>query len=122
MLIKKIFLLVFSVLLLCSLVGCGTKMNLVKFAIRDPLPSDAPVGFVYAPITPVVPESAEHIATMRTKIAVRCFAPIHTLEVRARELGANMVFVKSMQSRGEVCRVLLVDFYSYVPGGLGEKD
>lgn len=118
---KKILFILFA-LLLCSLVGCGTKMNLVKFAIRDPLPPEAPVGFVYAPITPVVPESAEHIATMRTKIAARCFTPIRTLEVRARELGANLVFVKTMQSRGEVCRVLLVDFYAFAPGGQGEKD
>jgi len=119
--IRKKFLFILFALLLCSLAGCGSKMNLVKFVIRDPLPSETPVGFIYAPITPVVPESAEHIATMRTKIAVRCFAPIHTLEVRARELGANLVFVKSMQGNGDVCRVLLVDFYAYA-GGQGEKN
>ena len=113
------------------LMGCGSNAYLVmnKPQAREPLKPDANVAFVYATKVPVVPEFAEHVATMENNMETHCTADEALLffDQRARELGANLVFVESYERRVLVhtyyagvtamtstknCEVFLVDFYS----------
>jgi len=111
--------------------GCGSNAYLVmdKLKTREPLKPDAKVAFLFATNVPLVPEKAEHVATMENNMETHCSADeaMPFFEEKARELGANVVFVKSYERRILVhtyytgvtamtttknCEVLLVDFYS----------
>ena len=129
-----------AVLLFGLLAGCGSNAKLVKNDTKKfpPLAEDAQVVFLYAPVTPVVPENAEYISTLETNMATQCKTEevVPFLEKSAREQGANLVFVKKVEkrvyvqtyyvgvavmSRSKNCEVFIVDFYAN-QGGSDEKN
>ena len=121
------------------LLGCGgSNAMLVVNSNRSSLPKDAPVAFIFAPEIPIIPETSEHVATLETNMATECTSDeiVPFLERRARELGANLVFVKSVENKiyvqshymGTVvmtttknCQVFTVDFLADFPGGKNEN-
>lgn len=93
---------------------------------RAPLDPQTQVRFIYAPEIPVIPENTEFIAVMNTNVNSDCNMDdaVRALESAAREVGADLVFVKKYEdqtvSRGvylgkvymshtETCSVLTAD-------------
>ena len=114
-----------------ALAGCGSNANLVlnDMRQRDPLPENAEVIWLYGALVPIVPADAEFVATIENNMDTHChaedIAPFYNK--RARELGANLIFVKRDVKKEHVvstymgtavvmhtiiCDDILVDFYA----------
>lgn len=131
--------LILCALPLAFLLGCGaSNAKLVVETNKSSLPEDTPVAFIFAPEIPIIPETSELVATMETNMSTQCTSDqiVPFLERRARELGANLVFVKSVQNKvlvqthymGAVvmtttknCQEFIVDFLADFPGGKNEN-
>lgn len=122
----------FFVLLVAILLsGCASNaVQTTRKEKRPPLPIDVPVSFIYGPVTPIIPETAEYVTTIETNYfnggcSVETIIPY--LERRAHDLGANLVFVKrayktvSEYTNPQVCHRFLVDFLADFPGGQNEN-
>lgn len=108
--------------------GCAsTPVQTVKKDRRPPLPEGTPVFFIYGPMTPIIPETSEYVTTVETNFFAGGCSPESAsafLERRARESGANLVFIKRVRKavyNHQVCHIFLVDFLADFPGGQNEN-
>lgn len=110
---------------LAFLTACSSRAYLVMNSAtkRKPLEENVEVRFIYAPEVPIIPENTELVAVMMTNSEVNCSlkSGVAALERTAREIGADLVFVKENKTgyatRGLTnqvveCRVLTADFYA----------
>ncbi len=78
--------------------SCSGKTNLVmvSYEKRKPLSQEDKLQIAFSNVTPVTPENAVLIATIKTDPEVVCSgeAAMGFLIKTARELGANFLFVK----------------------------
>lgn len=118
--------------------GCAsTPVQTVKKDRRPPLPEDTPVSFIYAPMTPIIPETSEYITSIETNAAsggCEAEGAIKYLERQARARGANLIFVRrvdkyiteytgvyGMSTTTRTCTKFLVDLLANFPGGKNEN-
>lgn len=96
------------------LVGCSTPYSLARVpkntTLLDP---STPVAFVFAYDVPVAPPGAEYKGTIQTEEASWCSekGTVETLKEKARSVGANLIYVKKINS---VTGFLYTQFYSQV--------
>lgn len=118
--------------------GCAsTPVQTVKKEKRPSLPEDTPVSFIYAPMTPIIPETSEYITSIETNAAsggCEAEGAIKYLERQARARGANLIFVRrvdkyiteytgvyGMSTTTRTCTKFLVDLLANFPGGKNEN-
>ncbi len=108
--------------------ACSSTEYMVRYSDekRAPLDSLTKVSFIYGPELPIIPENTELVAVMQTNTNSDCKVDdaVAALENAARELGADLVFVKKYEnkivsrgfyaggiyvSRMEECQVLTAD-------------
>ncbi|SHJ47378.1 hypothetical protein [Fibrobacter sp. UWP2] len=94
--------LIFVVLTSLMLAGCGSSANLVMITYDhfEPLSKEDKLLIVDATVVPVTPTNSVPIATITTNPETQCSveAAMDFLVVKARELGANVLFVKKLQN------------------------
>jgi len=119
------------ILALCSVAvllftGCASSSANIVFddnTKRAPLSENDKLSIAFATDIPVIPENATSIATVRTDPEAQCSgeAAMNFLTSKARQLGANLLYVKKVEIRyiaytiGFVtttkrCQVLYADF------------
>ena len=117
--------------------GCASSGKSVKKEKRPSLPEDTPVSFIYAPMTPIIPETSEYITSIETSAAsggCEAEGAIKYLERQARARGANLIFVRrvdkyiteytgvyGMSTTTRTCTKFLVDLLANFSGGKNEN-
>ena len=134
--LKNTLLMFSAAIALCTLTSCTSGSQIIKESSKTykPLDPDAPIKVLFGANAPVVPITAEHIATVQTSKDEYCSpeAISEFLDKRAHELGANLIFVKRVTNIESVeyyvsvvrtvhCQEYLVDFM-YDVGGSNENN
>lgn len=105
--------------------ACGSNNNLIResYEKRKPLSEEDKLRVAIANEIPVIPENAVPIATIVTDPESQCSVDdaLRYLTMKARELGANFLYVKAVEDRIVVhhygffmsskrCKALYADF------------